>query len=86
MLFMLMLCLIVSCVTYSAVHFVCGHACQDLTQGQLRKLCVVGSRYVKRDKIPYRSLYPDASEDEFLNKYAVLKYDDRDKVTMFNVA
>jgi len=33
-----------------------------------------GSKYVRYDKLPYRSIYPNASEAEFLNKYVGLMY------------
>ena len=42
---------------------------QDMTVTMFKKLCQFGSRYVRFDVLPYRSMYPDAKEKEFLTKY-----------------
>ena len=43
---------------------------QDMTAVNFKKLCKdYGSRYVRCDIVPYRTVYPNASEAEFLNKY-----------------
>jgi len=46
-----------------------------MTTSSFKKLCnVYGSRYVRFLNVPYRSVYPNASEAEFLNKYVGLMY------------
>jgi len=40
-----------------------------MTATNFKKLCQFGSSYVKRDVLPYRSVYPNAVKEEFLNKY-----------------
>ena len=55
--------------------FVYQRVCQDMTASSFRKLWkMYGSKYVRYDKLPYRSIYPNASEAEFLNKYVGLMY------------
>jgi len=48
---------------------VCQLVCQDMPAAIFKKLCDFGSRYVRFEVLPYRSLYPDASKEEYLTGY-----------------
>jgi len=45
-----------------------------MTANSFTKLCYSAGSYVKFDVVPYRSLYPDASEKEFMTMYVDLMY------------
>jgi len=61
-----------TCYMSNTVYFVDLYACQDLSLSSVKKLCCFGSRYVRFDVLPYRSLYPDASKEKFLRKFVCL--------------